>query len=203
MIRGLMSSMFARRRRRWCIDMRTAQLASALLADRNRIKTVRADITECFMCGVGMMYRGDRFCSERCRHYYDAGNPGHEQTWRQPEAVYCDRSGNRMRPGAKGFVIQCAHCRKEFDSTGLRCCSTECERAYRERKDNLAVMAEAGIEPAAKKVCAAPGCGVAIPKWRKGRKVSSATRFCSPKCAQRAKRAGDSQGAGLNAETVN
>jgi hypothetical protein len=182
--------------------MRTAQLASALLADRNRVKTTRADITECFMCGVGMMYRGNRFCSERCRDYYDAGNPGHAQTWRQPEVVYLDRSGNRMKPGAKGFGIQCAHCRKDFDSTGLRCCSADCERRYRERESNLATMAEVGIEASApKRVCLS--CGGRIPTWRKGRKVSSATRFCSPKCARKAKVAQDSQSAVSVAETVN
>ena len=41
---------------------------------------------------------------------------------------------------------------------GLRCCSTECERRYRERDENLATIAEARIQPAAKRKCEAPGC---------------------------------------------
>ena len=63
-----------------------------------------------------------------------------------------------MRAGKEGFYINCAHCNKEFESKGLRCCSKECEKAYRERQDNLATLAEAGIEAAPKKRCAAPGC---------------------------------------------
>jgi hypothetical protein len=50
-------------------------------------------------------------------------------------------------------------------------------------------MAEVGIEVAPKKQCAAPGCSATIPKWRNGRKVSKAARFCSPKCAARARTA--------------
>jgi hypothetical protein len=52
----------------------------------------------------------------------------------------------------KGYRIRCAHCRKEFESLGLRCCSPACERCYREAQDNRAVMAEVGIEPAAKRL---------------------------------------------------
>lgn len=61
-------------------------------------------------------------------------------------------------------------------------------------------MAEAGIEPAAKRRCAV--CAAVIPAWRKGRKVSSATRFCSPKCSRRAKRLTDTQNAVFDIETV-
>jgi hypothetical protein len=105
-----------------------------------------------------------------------------------------------MKMGPHGFIISCANCRKDFDSKGLRCCSTECERQYTEREVNLAVMAEVGIEPAAKRACLE--CGARIPTWRNGRKVSSATRFCSPKCAQKARRLSDSPDATLNAETM-
>ena len=45
-----------------------------------------------------------------------------------------------MKKGPKGFHIDCAHCRKEFESLGLRCCTTECERAHREREENLALL---------------------------------------------------------------
>jgi hypothetical protein len=88
-----------------------------------------------------------------------------------------------MRPGRDGFHIRCAHCHREFESKGLRCCSTECERGLKEHRDNLATLAEAGIEVAAKRTCLS--CGGRIPQWRKGRKVSAATRFCSAKCGQK------------------
>ena len=92
-----------------------------------------------------------------------------------------------MKMGPSGFLINCANCGKEFDSKGSRCCSTKCERLYRDRQDNLAIMAEVGIEPAPKRQCANPECDRPIPKWRNGRKVRSDTRFCSPKCANGAK----------------
>ena len=70
---------------------------------------------------------------------------------------------------------------------GPACCSIECERSYTERERNLAVMAEAGIEPAAKRLC--PTCGAVIPKWKNGRRVSARVTFCSPKCRIQAHRA--------------
>jgi hypothetical protein len=183
---------------------RVERLADAILADRNRIAPTRENIVTCFVCQRGMIYRGQRgdlngrFCSLRCREWYDAGNaPLTEQ-----KISYRWRDGRPMQETAKGFRIPCANCKRDFESLGLRCCSADCERRSRERKDNLAVMAEVGMEPAAKKVCAAPGCGAVIPKWRKGRKVSSTTRFCSPKCAQKVKRALGSPGTDLSAETI-
>ena len=50
-------------------------------------------------------------------------------------------------------------------------------------------MAEAGIEAAPKKRCAAPGCDAVIPKWKNGRQVSARVTFCSPKCRVKAHRA--------------
>jgi hypothetical protein len=141
------------------------------------------NIVPCFSCGYRMIYRGRRgdlngnFCSMRCQDWFDAGNPPYEQ---QEEWA--------RKPSAMSIV--CKGCHKEFYSKGLRCCSTECERRYRERQDNLVIMAEVGIELAAKRHCANPECGQVIPKWRRnGRRVSSAMRFCSRKCARRAKTA--------------
>jgi hypothetical protein len=37
------------------------------------------------------------------------------------------RYSNGMRPTKNGFIIDCAGCAKEFESSGLRCCSTRCE----------------------------------------------------------------------------
>ena len=118
----------------------------------------------------------------RCQDWYDAGNePIGEET------IYRWRDSKPMKKGGKGFYIDCAHCRKEFESVGPECCSTDCERSCRERQDNLAVMAQAGIEPKAKRRCLQ--CGTVIPQWRKGRRVSKAVRFCSEKCSKRARRA--------------
>jgi hypothetical protein len=106
----------------------------------------------------------------------------------RPAKYRGDRDGHlKMRQTSKGFMIPCASCGKEFDSNGLRCCSTECERRYCERQQNLEIMAQVGIAATAKRHCAA--CGARIPMWRKGRKVSSKTRFCSPKCRESANRA--------------
>ena len=167
---------------------RTERLAEAILADRNRPSAERTDIAECFMCGTGMMYRGSRFCSPRCRDFYDDGVPGHDHDWRRP----------KLGPMSHlAFRIDCACCSKTFDSKGLRCCSTGCERSYRERDANLAVMAEVGIEPSAKRSCLE--CGSRIPTWRNGRKVSAKMRFCGAKCQQRHARARTQV---LSAETV-
>jgi hypothetical protein len=93
-----------------------------------------------------------------------------------------------MTKGAHGFMIQCAGCAKEFDSKRLRCCSAECERPYREREQNLAVLAEVGIEAKVKRTCANPECGATIPTWRNGRRESAKVLYCSPKCARKAQR---------------
>jgi hypothetical protein len=95
---------------------RTERLARALIADRNREAASRADISECFVCGHGMLCRGSRFCSDRCREFYDTGAPGHFQHWRQPRVVYRDSAGREMKLTTSGFLIACAHRRKEFDS---------------------------------------------------------------------------------------
>jgi hypothetical protein len=193
--------------------MKQAAIASVIERDLLRADDAkpRTDISKCFVCGYSMVYRGKRFCSDRCRDFYDAGNAGQEQDWLRPPD--CEdvplgdlrviagppsvEIGSRYYVGVfgrepmllqqrtrNGYIIRCAGCHKEFDSKGLRCCSIECERRYRERQDNLAVMAEAGVEPAAKRECET--CGAVIPKWRNGRKVSAATRFCSPKCSRKA-----------------
>jgi hypothetical protein len=166
---------------------RAERLAAQLLADRNRKTTERTEIGACFMCGRGMVYRGTRFCSDRCRDYYDTGAPGNEQDWRRPDIAFTYLDGRSMAKGVHGFKINCAHCAKEFDSKGLRCCSPECERGYREREQNRATLAEVGVEVKEKRPC--EQCGVNIPMWRNRRKVSSVTRFCSPKCKARAFRA--------------
>jgi hypothetical protein len=172
---------------------KSEKLAELLLSDRERPK-VQHNIIPCWSCGHTFVYQGRQgefngnFCSMRCQDWHDAGNPGYE---RQPltKIVYRWRDGRPMKPGKEGSYIVCAHCKKEFESKGLRSCSIECERGLKEIADNLALMAEAGIEAAPKKRCAAPGCDAVIPKWKNGRQVSSRVTFCSPRCRVRAHRA--------------
>jgi len=155
----------------------TEKLTDALLADRNRGNATHHNIVSCWSCGHTFKYKGRRgdlngnFCSMRCQQWFDDGNPPITE----------------QRRTAHGFEIKCAACSKDFESKGLRCCSDNCERRYVERQRNLEIMAEVGIEPAAKKRCAAPDCTNTIPKWRNGRRVSSTTRFCSDRCSRRAK----------------
>jgi hypothetical protein len=136
------------------------------------------------MCGYTFVYRGrqgernGRFCSMWCQDWFDAGNAPVSNAnnytltgWRVMAgppgtkigsdyyATVLGRQPIDMRPGRDGFYIRCAHCRKEFESKGLRCYSTDCERGLKEHRDNLAVMAEAGIEVAAKRHCQQCGEG--------------------------------------------
>lgn len=147
---------------------KTQRLARAILADRNR-PTTHHNIVACFSCGRSFPYRGrqgelnGRFCSMRCQDWYDAGNPSYDQ--QQQPIIYRWRDGRPMRAGRQGFFIDCANCKKEFESKGLRCCSTECEKAYRRREENLAIMAKVGMEAETKRKCAGPGCEATIPKW--------------------------------------
>ena len=187
--------------------MREKDIANVIERDLLRADDGKpsTEVTKCFSCGYGLTYKGSPFCSERCRDWYDAGNPGCDQDWLQrkasdaPYKVIAGPPGVAisatyhfgkpdliaMRPTKHGFMIRCAACQREFESKGLRCCSTECEQRYRERQGNLDLMAEVGVEPSAKRKCEC--CGAVIPKWRKGRRVSKATRFCSDRCSRKAK----------------
>ena len=183
---------------------RTKRLAAAILADQRRAKAdnnKHDPFSECFSCGRGMTYRGSRFCSARCREWFDAGNPSFADQQEHSKRIggapgpWCLIAGppgaempympRAMRRGSVGFFINCANCRKEFESKGLRCCSTACEKQYQEHESNLRLMAEVGAEPAPKRQCE---CGAVIPKWRNGRRVQANKRFCSDRCSQRAKR---------------
>jgi hypothetical protein len=152
--------------------MKQSAVAAAIERDLLRADVSPAiDITRCFSCGHSMVYRRSRFCSENCRDWFDAGNPSYEQ---QQEWT--------RKPAAMSIV--CLGCQKEFYSKGLRCCSVDCERHYREHQDNLAVMAEVGDRPRERRRCANPRCERSIPTWRNGRRVRADTRFCSSKCAR-------------------
>jgi hypothetical protein len=144
-------------------------------------------------CGHTFVYCGrqgelnGRFCSRRCQGWYEAGNPSYERQRELSKVPYTYLDGRPVRAGKDGCYIACKHCNKEFESGGLRCCSKECEKAYCERQDNLALLKEAGIETT-KRMCEGPACNRPIPKWKNGRQVSRKVRFCSPLCRKRANR---------------
>jgi hypothetical protein len=153
-----------------------------------------------------------RFCSIRCQEaYYVVGLPPHEAVAEQfkklSQLPFTASSNLRVvasapgltsfdpfkgskqlsrgirRRGSSGWVIECFGCAAEFDSRGSRCCSAECERRYREHRENEQLMAEASMERSTKRKC--EHCGRNLPVWRNGRRVSKATRFCSDRCQWR------------------
>jgi hypothetical protein len=158
--------------------MKTDKLADALKADLlRRTPKKSTSIEQCFSCGRSFTYRGPvgdnsgRFCSDRCREWYDAGNPAYDSD-------YLSKTKYSLPIGPKGFYVNCLGCGNRFDSIGLRCCSSNCERTYRDRQENTALMAEVGMLVEAKRKCARPGCSNPVPKWRNGRRVSKRARFC-------------------------
>jgi hypothetical protein len=166
-------------------NMQFRNLAAAIERDILADKRKKYEPAKCFSCGPGYVPKapiGDdstRFCGDRCRQWFDDGNPPYD-----PD--YASKTNPRwysLPMGRHGFLIECWGCGKTFDSKGLRCCSTECERAYRRREENAATMAEVGMQVAAKRKCDV--CQGEIPKWRNGRRVSKSTRSCSPKCSKK------------------
>jgi hypothetical protein len=154
------------------------------------------------------------FCSMRCQAWFDEGKAAYEQQCDHerklmgaalsdfvvvagtPELEIGSKlyqglgfSGMPMRRGSHGFYIACKHCNREFESLGLRCCSTDCERSYRESQERRAVLREAGIEPTSRRMCERVGCDRPIPKWKNGRQVSAKVRFCSDLCRKRSAKA--------------
>ena len=149
----------------------------------------------CFACGRSYAKGEGRFCSPRCRAAFNAGfppyNPNQARVLMQAPSwvLAAGPPGTVGTPYARdlpirgdGCLITCKGCQREFVSKGLRCCSPECEKRYRERLEIEATMAEAGMEVAPKRRCEV--CGAAIPRWRAGKAVKKTTRFCSDRCWQ-------------------
>jgi hypothetical protein len=153
------------------MTLSTASLTATLLRDRSRQRP-ETTFPECFACGRSYSRGDGRFCGSKCRAGYDAGGPRHEPS----------RPTFNLPIGKTGFLIECASCQTQFDSRGLRCCSVECERRHREREQLEAELADNPFR-AIKRKC--QECGGPIPNWRNGRRVSSATRFCSSRCKDR------------------
>jgi len=168
--------------------MRAATLAKAIERDTLAHINWRAEpspsYNDCLTCGRSLHYRpstaddSGRFCSSRCREAYDAG----------ALAYSLARNIYSLPMSGAGFLIKCAGCGRSFSSIGLRCCSVECARRYRQRCENAALLAEVGSSMPVKRKC--QRCGGHILNWRNGRRVSKAIRFCSPRCSRQAKTAG-------------
>jgi hypothetical protein len=141
----------------------------------------RKPVIQCHTCGRDQLYGVDtgHYCSPRCQELAAEGFPPYQPvdlrrlfatTWRVSAGGDPGYIPAPMKMGPEGFFTKCPGCSGTFESKGLRCCSKECERRYRDRVENIQAMAELGMEPATKRLCEAEGCGKAIPRWRKGRR---------------------------------
>jgi hypothetical protein len=197
--------------------MDAEKLAAQIEADRQE-RAVRPDYEAptCFACGRLSHPKppsGDdstRFCSTTCREAFGAGFPPYSKHGKfDPFKVtgwkviaggdpgYLVKAPMTMVPAKKcdehwqgRFRIQCRGCGDQFESLGRAFHSAECRRAYEAGVDAAALMAQVGMDAPTKRMCEARGCSHPIPKWRKGRKVSAKARYCSPKCKQKAWKAG-------------
>ena len=179
----------------------------AILRDREQrpARTVPEANASCFRCGKPFAYRGPRgdnsgrFCSHQCRIEYDipgafsfdpfkvtcwrmiaGGDPGYLVATAMTSVKHKDQPG--------GWRVACRGCGKPFESRSWAYCSRDCKRLSVERTANRAAIIQAGMDLPAKHPCQAPGCPHTVPVWRKGRRVSSRTRFCSDVCRSRASR---------------
>jgi hypothetical protein len=152
-------------------------LTNAIMDDRQRDRP-REAAPLCFSCGraytSGAIGDVGRFCSLRCRDAFDSGFPAYA-----PPKSYRELVAGQ---GPLGMLINCSGCGKKFDSRGLRCCSIECERAFRRKEELDAELARQPFR-AVKRRCG--HCGGPIPNWRKGRRVSSAVKYCSSRCQRK------------------
>ncbi len=156
----------------------------------------------CFMCRRHYLRGDGRFCSALCRAGFDAGLSPHDPVRpRFNQAIQGD-----------GFAIECAGCRKVFTSRGLRCCSKDCERNYRQRAEiaagpakveikpvqiTVSTLAEAGIETVQITATLAAGiepganrreceeCGSTIPRFRGSGKARREVRKDARFCSSK------------------
>jgi ribosomal protein L24E len=188
---------------------RADRLADRLMEDRaKRASKSAGNIGGCFLCGRSysvlppMGDNSTRFCSDKCQEAYDAGAmPARDvnpfavpaDQWRViagPLPGYMPKIA--MQQGKHGFYINCLHCKREFESKGLRCCSVECERAYQGRVAAAQVVAEVGGTLTEKRKCSI--CGGPIPKYvgtGKHRRLTNKTKTtCSNRCQEKARKMG-------------
>jgi hypothetical protein len=140
----------------------------------------------CLVCGRSSV---GRFCGDPCRKRFDAGWPVYERPGDSRHILTRFPVSSRiLRQGPHGAIISCAHCHKEFESLGPRCCSRTCERALGERAQNMADMGPLDPVDPGRRHCET--CGARIPRWRNGKAVRKDARFCSQACWGRLRRNG-------------
>lgn len=187
--------------------MTAERLAERLLEDRKqRAGKPTPRICDCFLCGRSYMPKADdsddstRFCSDLCREAYDAGaaptrdsDPFAVDRWRViagPPPGYTPKAPLRL--SRQGSWINCLHCKREFESKGLRCCSLECERGLKDRAESAAMLAEVGGSFSEKRKC--ESCGGPIPNWVgegvKRRRTPKSRRTCSARCQRKVNKTG-------------
>ena len=150
--------------------MSNRRLAEAIERDLLRERPAAREPQACFVCGRSYS-RGapkadssseSRFCSVRCRDAFDNGFPpydrpaGHPKIGDTPWVVVAGPPtpiARNLPIHGNGCSTTCANCQRVFVSKGLRCCSPECEKRYRERLEIGATMAEAGMEAAPQRRC--------------------------------------------------
>jgi hypothetical protein len=179
-----------RRRNNGITMLNTATLTHAIFSDLTSETATKASrgITECFACRSTFAYRkpddperNSRFCSKTCQDGFDAG-----ARYRPSEIAYRHGDGRAMAKRGPGFAVTCPGCDTEFTSTGLRCCSAECERTYRDRHEAIKEAAQVGHEAKPKRSCEV--CGKRIARYTAaGRATKAAVRHCSPRCRRMAK----------------
>jgi hypothetical protein len=163
------------------VTARRVRLAAQIERDllRPAIKSVQSP--SCFACGRAFIKGVGRFCSIRCRAAFDAC---------LYEAPDLDRYYS-LPKGPTGFNIHCAFCQTRFDSRGLRCCSIEHERKFKEKEQLDAELAENPFR-VVKPKC--QECGQPMPIWKNGRRVRSDHKFCSSRCERRRAKTGGGPG---------
>jgi len=155
--------------------MDAAKLAAALerdLLSGSARKPQQA--TQCFGCGRHYIKGDGRFCHPRCRAAFDGGMPPFEP-------LNLDKFYS-LPKGPIGFYVECANCHKRFSSVGWRCCSPECSRAHRLKQELDVELADDPFRTMKRKC---QECGGDIPNWRRGRRVSRATKYCCGRCRER------------------
>jgi hypothetical protein len=192
------------------MSMRAQSIANILLKDALAERPeVHVDLNRCLVCsrtftaGKGVGTNG-RFCSRLCVDAFDAGYVHRSdgvgsKDWAVVAPAF-DKGGAvknlvGTRPYARnlpksgdGFLVGCRHCKRQFVSKGLRCCSVECECQLDERRKIEATMAEVEMESTGYVPRQCEHCGATLPRYvgtGKNRKQSF-KRFCSPKCKQAA-----------------
>jgi hypothetical protein len=149
----------------------TAKLAALIEEDRQkRAARPKHEAPTCFSCGREFTHKGPqgddsgRFCSSRCREWFDAGNPASESP-----AVTVERVNRvplrawKVTAGPPGLEVGSGYYADILDR-GLK----RAKRIGKLSNDEL-------IRP--RRLCGR--CGNPLPVWVKGKKVPATRKYCA------------------------